>query len=278
MNDMEVLDITRRVDGNLARSRSGFTLTELLVVLAVMGLLMSLLLAAVQACRETARRIKCANNLRNQVLALEDHCAAHGRFPAGRTLVRGGEYSWCFETLPRLDQSALFSGFDRTRSWRDPKGNLALANTSLSIFRCPSAITKFDGKTDYAGILGSLLPGFAIVGQDNDNGVLVETGQSRRQGVSPGEITDGASQTILVAECGDREAEWGGRWISGYNCTSHNNGGINDLKGGDIHSLHPHGAYVGFADGRIQFLSSSTDEQVIGSICTRGGGELLGGF
>jgi prepilin-type processing-associated H-X9-DG protein len=190
-------------------------------------------------------------------------------------MTKFGEYSWCLEALPYLDQSALFSRFDRTKPWTDSRGNQEVADANLAIFRCPSAIHKFPGKTDYGGIAGSLLPGFVIVGQDNDNGVMVETGRKRRDAVTPGEITDGASHTILVAECSDREAEWGGRWISGYNCASHNNGGINDLKGGDIHSLHPNGAYVGFADGSIQFLTTSTDEYVIGAICTRGGGELV---
>ncbi len=245
-----------------------------MTVVAIIGVLMSLLLAGVQACRETARRIKCANNMRNQVLALEEHCNAHTRYPAGRSVTKAGEYSWCLESLSSLDQSALGSSFDRNRPWSDPAHNLAIADTNLAIFKCPSAVTKFDGKTDYGGILGSLLPGFSIVGQENDNGVLIEIGVRRRYPVSPGEITDGSSHTILIAECTDREAQWGGRWISGFNCSSHNNGGINDLKGGDIHSLHPNGAYVGFADGRIQFLTSSTEEFIIGSICTRAGGEL----
>jgi len=271
---MDVNGFKKRASGFAAGTRSGFTLVELLTVVAIMGVLMSLLLAGVQACRETARRIKCANNMRNQVLALQEHCASHTRYPAGRTLTKAGEYSWCLDVLPCLDQSALLGSFDRTRHWSDPARNLAVADTNLAIFKCPSAITKFNGKMDYVGILGSLLPGFVVAGQENDNGVLIEIGARRRYPVSPGEISDGASHTILVAECCDREAQWGGRWISGFNCSSHNNGGINDRKGGDIHSLHPNGAYVGFADGRIQFLTENTDEFIIGSICTRAGGEL----
>src|SRR4051812_21984219 len=98
-----------------AARRSGFTLVELMAAVAIIGVLMSLLLAAVQATRETARKMSCANNLRNQLIALQDYHAAHQRFPAGRNQYQSIEYGWGFNLLPHLEQSALYSQFNRTK-------------------------------------------------------------------------------------------------------------------------------------------------------------------
>src|SRR5437870_1892494 len=86
------------------RSCRGFTLVELLTVIAILGVLMSLLLAAVQASREVARRAQCANQIKNQMLALQNFHSAMQRFPAGKQITSVGEYSWCLETLPYLEQ------------------------------------------------------------------------------------------------------------------------------------------------------------------------------
>src|SRR5438309_5608945 len=103
--------------GLTAARRAAFTLAELLVVIAIIGTLMSLLLAAVQASREAARRAACANDLRSQVLGLQNFTATFERFPAGRMLVNGIEYSWCYETLDYLEQGPLAKRFDRAKPW-----------------------------------------------------------------------------------------------------------------------------------------------------------------
>lgn len=257
-------------------TRDGFTLVELLVVLAVIGVLMALMLVGVQASRESARRMQCASNLKNQALALHEFAAARQSYPAGKLISRQAEYSWCVEVLPELEQSGLARGLDRTKAW-DTGVNRELADTTLRIFRCPSALLKFPGKTDYGGIMGSILSGASIEGIGLDNGILVEVGRQRgRSGaVRLGEVTDGLSNTIAVAESADRDAEGGGRWVSGRNCFSQDNGGVNANRGDDIYSYHPGGAHSAFADGRVQFLSKTTAEYVLGAFCTRSGGELL---
>jgi len=245
----------------------------LLTVIAIVGVLTSLLLTGVQASREMARKSACASNLHQQVLAVHEFQAAHVYLPPGRKFAPTNEYSWCVESLPYLEQAALYSRFDRSKPWNDLSGNSALSHTNLRIFRCPSAIQKFDGKTDYGGVMGSTItvsPGF-----DFENGVMIEVGRARQAFLTPAEIVDGLSQTIALAECTDRPPESGGLWVSGTNIFSHDNGPINGKVSDDICSRHPGGAHVGFADGRIQFLSQQVSGYVVGAYCTRNGGELV---
>jgi prepilin-type N-terminal cleavage/methylation domain-containing protein len=262
--------------GKSPGARAAFTLVELLVAVAIIGTLMSLLLAGVQVSREMARKTSCSNNLRNQILAVHEFMAAQQRFPAGREYSPVREYSWCLEVLPQLEQTALYQRFDRTKPWNDPAVNQSIAEQNLRVFRCASAIKKFPGKTDYGGIMGSTItvsPGF-----DFKNGVMIEVGRKRRNYLVPAEIVDGLSQTLALAECADREADAGGLWISGFNCFSHDNGAVNGPVSDDICSRHPQGAYVGFADGKVHFLSERTDGYVIGALCTRNGGEVVSGY
>jgi prepilin-type N-terminal cleavage/methylation domain-containing protein len=268
---------TRFIPSALPRRRhpNGFTLVELLVVIAIIGTLMSLLLAGVQAAREAARKASCSNNLRSQLLALHEFVAAQQRFPAGREYSKVREYSWCVDVLPQLEQNALYQRYDRTKPWSDPT-NENIAHQNLRIFRCPSAIKKFPGKTDYGGITGSTItvsPGF-----DFDNGIMLEIGRRRKNYLLPSEIIDGLSQTLVLAECADREADAGGLWVSGFNCFSHDNGTVNGPVSDDIGSRHPQGAFVGFADGRVHFLSQNASGYTVGALCTRNGGETVGDF
>ena len=109
-------------------------------------------------------------------------------------------------------------------------------------------------------------------------GILNATFGAGPGSVRPAEITDGASHTIVIAECTDRLADEGGRWVSGFNCFSHDNGSVNGVQGSDIFSFHPAGAHAGFADGRVEFISKYTAPYVVGAICTRSGGESVNDY
>ena len=120
----------------------GFTLVELLVVIAIIGILVALLLPAIQAAREAARRNQCLNNLRQIGLGVLNFEQANGRLPAGSTTetpkLDGPYYStWTVDILPQLEQQAVYdlwhpeAGFSRSI-------NRALRETFLQVYLCPS--------------------------------------------------------------------------------------------------------------------------------------------
>ncbi|HEY2412425.1 MAG TPA: DUF1559 domain-containing protein [Pirellulaceae bacterium] len=255
--------------------RRGFTLVELLTVIAIIGVLMSLLLAAVQGAREMARKMSCANNVRNQIIALQDYHAAQQRFPPGRYQKNSVlEYGWSFYLLPHLEQQSLYSQFDQTKPW-DSSINTTLADMPLKVFRCPSTPLKTPGKSDYCGVMGSIEANIVAFGVEN--GIMVSISPQRPNAIRLNDVTDGASNTIIVGESVDRLVTSAGRWVSS-NCILHDDHHGGKAQGTDLFSFHPVGAHAGFADGRVQFIPEGTSEQIISAICTRACGELINSF
>ena len=164
----------------LLRSKMGFSLVELLVVIAIIGILLALLLPAVQAAREAGRRCQCANNIRQIALAAQQYATTHRVFPAGCVIdasyrsapwydvwneaTKGNQgTSWMLMVLPYLEQSALYDQWD---FHKNVKENHALASTNIAMFYCPSrrnGIRSADrdlmfekwegGGTDYGGCM-----------------------------------------------------------------------------------------------------------------------------
>lgn len=254
---------------------------ELLVVTSILGLLMALLVPAVQSAREAARRTGCQNNLRQMGLALHQFEIAHRSFPPGRDAHRKRHHSWATAVLPHLDQAGVFQKYEHDQPWNH-KTNIPVIKSHVPVFRCPSAVKNWSGKTDYGGNFGTTLtglePGFSS-GLGWEAGVLLVVRMPygstfRKRPVKIADIRDGTSNTIIVVEDADREAREGGRWGDGHNGVAHDNGPVNNSPSNEIHSRHPGGAFVLMADGSVQFLTETMDLNVLGALCTRSGGEV----
>jgi prepilin-type N-terminal cleavage/methylation domain-containing protein/prepilin-type processing-associated H-X9-DG protein len=254
------------------RRNRGFTLIELLVVISIIGILIGMLLPAVQRVREAARRSSCSNNLRQLGLALLNYESAHGKFPIGAEYYT--KHAWSSRILSQLEQSALSQQIDFDLDWDSPQ-NASAAAKILPIFDCPTSPKYYDGFTDYSGISGSWM-----TTKKNDygskNGMLFAA-SLKTGGVKTVEVRDGLSNTIIVAEGVAVQEENDGYWASGLNCFSHDDGPVNNLLGGlkEIASLHPGGAQAVFCDGSVHFLSSSEAGEVVGALCTRKGSEQI---
>ncbi len=213
-------------------SKAGFTLVELLVVITIIGILIALLLPAVQAAREAARRMQCSNNLHQVGVALHNFASAYGTFPPGvKAKTRfsnspppgnAGAYEWTYflhVLLPYCEQSGYFEGvlgpkdYNIPNPWDSSKPGWSswdlVSNMPLPHLSCPSdflggsvsfiaAPSLRLAKSNYLGIFSGL--------SDTESELSLLLDRTQRavfaygKGTEFGEITDGTSNTMAVAE------------------------------------------------------------------------------
>ncbi len=214
------------------RIRRAFTLIELLVVIAIIGVLIALLLPAVQAAREAARRMQCTNNLKQLGIALHNYHSALNSFPVGFLYPQNGQvypgvpalhYRWSVlaQLSPYLEQSSVYDALNMnwpiaagpaavlgTPPWTPFAANLTVMATKVSLFLCPSDGSQppsplagglTSGPSNYQFCAGDGSPGSANPG---DAGVSVPANGAFVLGPSQSiaTITDGSSNTVAAAE------------------------------------------------------------------------------
>jgi prepilin-type N-terminal cleavage/methylation domain-containing protein/prepilin-type processing-associated H-X9-DG protein len=260
--------------------RSGFTLIEVLVAITVIASLIALLLPAVQAAREAARRMQCTNNLKQIALALHNYAEAIGTLPMGGFDQRDAYNPATFyqaslgpfgAILPQVEQYATFHALNFDVHTFNA-ANYTVMAAGIALYWCPS-----DARIQNGDINPADNPQLDLAGQRVQytsyaaNSFLFPYGRSCR----PSEITDGTSQTFLLGEKAHSELSDGVRqqwhwWCSGdvgdtrfqswfpLNVYRKTHQGLRDfvlIYGAS--SYHPGGANFAMADGSVRFIKDT---------------------
>jgi prepilin-type processing-associated H-X9-DG protein len=279
------------------------------VVIAIIGILVALLLPAVQAAREAARRTQCNNNIGQLALAVTNYESAFKSLPPGvidgmgpiQSVAQGQHIGWLAHILPQIEQVNAHKLVDFSASAYSPV-NSQVRNWGARIFICPSdggiPFGTALGTSNYAGCHHDVE---APIDADN-HGVLFLNSYVRLAA-----ITDGTSQTILLGEKLVTPSDLG--WLSGTRATLRNTGSainassqggvlaaIGDVPGwtapgaagtltappanaalvvGGFESSHPGGAQAAFADGSVHFMVGSASPAVFSQLGHRADGKLL---
>jgi len=270
----------------------GFTLVELLVVIAIIGILVGLLLPAVQAPREAARRCQCLNNMAQLGLSLHHFEFNHEHLPSGtindqgpiRNEPIGKHISWTIQVLPYLEQSNLYKAFDLSA------GTYAAANQPvrevvIATFVCPSSPENFDPSfgqhpmSSYAGVSNDM----EVPIDANNNGIFFLNSQLKLT-----DIGDGVSNTLFLGEKTSPFIDLG--WASGTRATLRNgifsdpavfkretepNNELGSLSVGGFSSYHTGGSNFVFGDGSVRFLSRQIEPEIMQKLCNRKDGKFV---
>jgi len=297
------------------KTHRGFTLIELLVVLAVTGLLIALLLPAVQAARGSAQRAQCLNNLKQVGIALHNYDDVAHVFPPGYVSYFdatgedvGPGWGWAALLLPFLDESAVASALNVGRNVEDPINatvRIRLVKTCL----CPADSTPYTWQAERHDAVGHSLGVICDLAAANyvgnfgvsEPGVDGEGLFFRNSAVRLRDITDGSSRTFAV---GERSFRWGpstwtgvvkdasvvpppdspsppgffnsANFVLAHTFEGDGGPGCPGTEANGFASRHPGGANFLFADGHVSFVSTIMNHELFKALSTRAGNDPVG--
>jgi type II secretory pathway pseudopilin PulG len=220
---------------------------------AIIGVLVALLLPAVQAAREAARRMSSSNNLKQIALAMHNFHDVHGHFPPSATFDEDGKplLSWRVHLLPYLEEQALYKEFKLDEPW-DSQNNIKLIDRMPMVFRNPSS--PMQGPVSHY-----LLP--------TGKGTIFA---DPKKDVSFRDIRDGSSNTLLALEVNDESTvTWTKPGDFEHNADA-------PLRG--LGNAHPGGFLTAFADGSVRFIAGTIDPDLFTLLLEMADGKAVGNF
>jgi prepilin-type processing-associated H-X9-DG protein len=225
-------------------------------VLVCGGVLVALLLPAVQSAREAARRAQCSNHLKQIALAFHNYHDAFGTFPPAYIPDEDGQpkHSWRVLILPFLEQSQLYDQYNFDEPWNSPN-NLAVGSQAIPVYSCPSTPGgPGSTETNYMVITG---PGTVF---DDGNACKLR------------EILDGTSNTLMVVEVCGTSVNWAEPQDLDASSITYP---LGSPGGTSPASRHPGGLMVAMCDGSVRFISNSIDPREFDDLVTKAGQEQV---
>ncbi|MCC9604318.1 DUF1559 domain-containing protein [Blastopirellula sp. JC732] len=281
------------------QARAGFTLVELLVVIAIIGVLIALLLPAVQQAREAARRMSCSNNLKQIGLAMHNHHDTYGTLPCSR---KDTYQTWLVDLLPFIEQQNLYEKWDFTKNIYHAN-NQAARETSVDAFFCPSRrdgteLSKDDVSDDTNYTIKGAVADYACNAGTNSpdyfdsstfNGVFLLLGRGATKGLGLRDVTDGTSNTFMVGEKHVHLDHFGEKSYGDSVAYNGDHGQSNryagpsyslartkrDTSGSIFGSYHPGVCQFVFVDGSVRNVNVTTSTTTLGRLAARNDGEVV---